>query len=186
MLRKALALQLYFLITLLLVGCHSGLIDAGNVITKYGDEFHILSRSSTTGDMYYLTQDDSLFIEVGTEEIKSSDFKLIYESDNVKAYLFYDVYILVSDNKESFQLVDENFSFSEMPEVDEMICSNLLRDRGTLFVYYDIFMQRQPKKLEILKEAYEKRDYDKLKEFGLPIESGPREEIMITLKSYIK
>lgn len=39
--------------------------------------------------------------------------------------------------------MDEDFAFDEVPEVDEMIAENLLRDEGSLLSYFDIFEQRQ-------------------------------------------
>ncbi len=82
-------------------------------------------------------------------------------------------YILVSVNNGSFQLVDEDFAFDEVPEVDEMIAENLIRSRGSINEYYDIFKQRQPQKYASLIDAYRRKNYDVLSEFGLPTAPGP-------------
>ncbi|EXM41022.1 hypothetical protein RASY3_02795 [Ruminococcus albus SY3] len=81
-----------------MVGCHSGLNDEGTVTTQNGDVFEIKSKTTTTGRTYFIKDDDSLLIEVGEEEISSSDFELIYDSDKVKAYLFYSRILVSVDN----------------------------------------------------------------------------------------
>lgn len=184
MLRKVFILSLCFSITLFLAGCHSGLNDEGTVTTQNGDVFEVQSRSTTTGRVYSIKDGDTLLLEVGDEEIRSSDFELIYDSDKVKAYLFYSR-ILVSIDNGSFRLVNKDFAFDEIPEVDDMIAENLLRSRGTILGYYDIFKQRQPAKYARMIEAYRDEDYVILRSFGLPMESGPRKTMMLTLDDYI-
>ncbi|EXM41021.1 hypothetical protein RASY3_02790 [Ruminococcus albus SY3] len=185
MLRKIFILLLCFWISLFIVGCHSDLNDEGTVTTENGDVFEIKSRSEITGRMYSIKDGDSLLIEVGDEEIRSSDFELIYDSDRVKAYLFYECYILVSVNNGSFQLVDEDFAFDEVPEVDEMITENLIRNEGTLYNYFDIFEQRQSEKCSALRRAYREKNDSKLSEFGLPIAPGQRKDVLNRLGDYL-
>ena len=69
--------------------------------------------------------------------------------------------------------MDEDFAFDEVPEVDEMIAENLIRSRGSINEYYDIFKQRQPQKYASLIDAYRRKNYDVLSEFGLPTAPGP-------------
>lgn len=173
-------------ITLFLVGCHSGLNDEGTVTTQNGDVFEIKSRFTITGSIYSIKDGDSLLIEVGDDEIRSTDFEQIYDSDRVKAYLFYKSYILVSVNNGSFQLVDEDFAFDEVPEVDEMIAENLIRIRGSINEYYDIFKQRQPQKYASLIDAYKRKNYDVLSEFELPTAPGPKDSVMTHLEGFIE
>jgi len=185
MLKKFFILLLCFMISLFLVGCQSGLYDEGTVTTPNGDVFEVKSRSTTTGRVYSINDGDTLLLEVGDEEIRSSDFELIYDSDKVKAYLFYSR-ILVSIDNGSFRLVDNSFDFDETPEVDDIIAANLLRSRGTILGYYDIFKQRQPQKYTSMIEAYRNENYSQLSEFGLPTKPGPRETMMFTLDDYIQ
>ncbi|SEK28277.1 hypothetical protein [Ruminococcus albus] len=185
--QKMLFLPLVLIAALSFAGCYSPnkLYDEGTVTTQNGDVFEIKSRSEITGRMYSIKDGDSLLLEVGDEEIRSSDFELIYDSDRVKAYLFYECYILVSVNNESFQLVDEDFAFDEVPEVDEMIAENLIRNEGTLYNYFDIFEQRQSEKCSALRREYREKNDSKLSEFGLPTASGPRKDVLDNLGEYL-
>lgn len=184
--QKMLLLPLILAIALSFTGCYSRyeLNDEGTVTTPNGDVFEIKSRSEITGRIYSIKDGDSLLLEVGDEEIRSSDFELIYDSDKVKAYLFYSR-ILVSVDNGSFQLVDEDFAFDETPEVDNMIAANLLRSRGTILGYYDIFEQRQSEKCSALRRAYREKNESKLSEFGLPTAPGPRKDVLDMLGEYL-
>ena len=95
-------------------------------------------------------------------------------------------YILVSVNNGSFQLVDEDFAFDEVPEVDEMIAENLIRSRDSINEYYDIFKQRQPQKYASLIDSYRRKNYDVLSEFWLPTAPGPKDSVMTHLDDFIK
>lgn len=159
-------------------------IDKEIIITDYGDQFQVISEMDSLGTIYYLSQENSdLKFLVGKHRITKSDFVLIYNSKSVRAYLFYEAYLLLSLNGESYQIIDEN-RYDLAPEINQIISSIILCDRGTMVRYYKSFAKRNPEMVNEIKRLYYDNDYDKLVKYGLPLLEERRREVLLFLEDY--
>ncbi len=158
--------------------------DKEIIVTDYGDQFQVICEMDSLGAIYYLSQEDSdLNLLVGKHRITKSDFVLIYNSDSIRAYLFYEAYLLLSLNGENYQIIDEN-RYDLAPEINQIISSIILCSRGTMARYYRSFAKRNPEMVNEIKRLYYDNDYDKLVKYGLPLHETHRREVILFLENY--
>lgn len=154
------------------------------IVTDYGDQFQVICEMDSLGAMYYLSQEDSdLNLLVGKHRITKSDFVLIYNSDSIRAYLFDEAYLLLSLNGGSYQIIDEN-RYDLAPEINQIISSIILCNRGTLAIYFKSFAKRNPEMVNEIKRLYYDNDYDRLTQYGLPLLEEQRREVLWSLDYY--
>ena len=158
--------------------------DKELIVTDYGDKFQVYIEKDSLGTMYYLSQEDSdLNFLVGKHEITKSDFVLIYNSDSIRVYLFDEAYLLLSLNGGSYQIIDEN-RYDLAPEINQIISSIILCNRGTLAIYFKSFAKRNPEMVNEIKRLYYDNDYDRLTQYGLPLLEEQRREVLWSLDYY--
>lgn len=158
--------------------------DKELIVTDYGDQFQVICEMDSLGAIYYLSQEDSdLNLLVGKHRITKSDFVLIYNSDSIRVYLFDEAYLLLSLNGGSYQIIDDN-RYDLAPEINQIISSIILCNRGTLAIYYNSFSKRNPEVVNEIKRLYYDNDYDRLTQYGLPLLEEQRREVLWSLDYY--
>lgn len=158
--------------------------DKEIIVTDYGDQFQVISEMDSLWTLYYLSQENSdLKFLVGKHRITKSDFVLIYNSDSIRVYLFDEAYLLLSLNGGSYQIIDEK-RYELAPEINQIISSIILYNRGTLAIYFKSFAKRNPEMVNEIKRLYYDNDYDKLAKYGLPLLEGRRREVLLFLEDY--
>ena len=158
--------------------------DKELIVTDYGDQFQVICEMDSLGAIYYLSQEDSdLNLLVGQHRITKSDFVLIYNSDSIRVYLFDEAYLLLSLNGGSYQIIDDN-RYDLAPEINQIISSIILCNRGTLPIYYNSFSKWNPEVVNEIKRLYYDNDYDRLTQYGLPLLEEQRREVLWSLDYY--